>query len=267
MINDVFIIEDTKKTTQFRNNPLVTGPQKLRFYAGIVIRNAEGYAAGTFCMFDTIPRKLSKDEIEILKDFALLAEMAYRARNFGKSQSELLNELDAARRDALIDPLTKLWNRGGWDRLFATEFKMAVKKQESLAVMMIDLDHFKTINDTFGHNEGDKAIILSAELLKSAVRNSDIVARFGGEEFTIIIRGVPVEGIANIANKLLNLFRNKGRLIFDNGKEHKFTCSIGICFAKSLSLDNSQENLLKQAEQSVYQAKEKGRNRYEIKSV
>lgn len=257
---DYFIIPDTLKDPRFSDNPLVLGPQKIRFYAGVPIKNVEGFSAGTFCMFDTNPRELSTNEVNVLQDFAKLAEMAYRARNLGQSQSELLVELDVAKRNALIDPLTKIWNRGGLDRLLNAELAIAAKANEPIAVVMVDLDKFKTINDSFGHSKGDNAIRLAADLLKSAVRSTDIVARYGGEEFTIVMRGLPSAQLSKVTCKVLSLFREKAVLNMEDGSSHAFTASVGAAFVDNVEQNIKPDILLKAADDAVYQAKKRGRN-------
>ncbi|WP_103654347.1 sensor domain-containing diguanylate cyclase [Agarilytica rhodophyticola] len=257
---DLFIIEDTLKDDRFFDSPLVTGSANIRFYAGMPIRNSEGHIAGTLCIFDNKPRELDIYQQSILRDFASFVEMAERARNLGHSQSQLLSQLKVAKRQALIDPLSKLWNRAGLDKLMASELALAKSNNESMAVLMIDLDHFKVINDTYGHAEGDNAIRLAAQILESGVRGSDIVARFGGEEFTILIRGISQDSVEQIGKNILSLFNEKAILLLDDGKQHRFTASIGISHAPALTENTQCEEILCHADNAVYKAKEKGRN-------
>ena len=160
------------------------------------------------------------------------------------------------------DNLTELPNRIlFYDRL-NQEIKKARRHKESVAVLFLDLDGFKTINDTLGHDSGDTLLREAAGRIVTCVRDSDTVARIGGDEFTVILSSIPTrESIVNVAKKIVEAIADPFML---NGKNCRITVSIGI----ALYPDNGEtaEQLLKIADAAMYLAKNSGKNRYRFVS-
>lgn len=160
------------------------------------------------------------------------------------------------------DNLTALPNRIlFYDRL-NQEIKKARRHKESIAVLFLDLDGFKTINDTLGHDSGDALLREAARRIMACVRDSDTVARIGGDEFTVILPNAPTrDSIVNWTNKIVEAIAAPFML---NGKNCQVTVSIGI----SLYPDNGEtaEQLLKIADAAMYLAKNSGKNRYRFVS-
>ncbi|HLO25782.1 MAG TPA: diguanylate cyclase [Geobacteraceae bacterium] len=161
---------------------------------------------------------------------------------------------------ATTDSLTELKNRRSiMDRL-EEEFQRARRLEEPLSLIMIDIDHFKTINDRFGHIFGDLVLKTVAALMKGALRSYDIIGRIGGEEFLIISPASSREDSAALAERLLNRIRHE--IISDGSAEAAITVSAGV--AMLTDGDDAPGMLLKRADAAMYQAKEKGRNRVVI---
>lgn len=160
------------------------------------------------------------------------------------------------------DNLTELPNRIlFYDRL-NQEIKKARRNKDSIAVLFLDLDGFKTINDTLGHDSGDTLLREAARRIVACVRDSDTVARIGGDEFTVILSSVPTrESIVSVAKKIVEAIADPFML---NGKNCRVTVSIGI----ALYPDNGEtaEQLLKLADAAMYLAKNSGKNRYRFVS-
>ena len=160
---------------------------------------------------------------------------------------------------AIYDTLTSLYNR----RLF--EERLGIETQKSfyggtpLSLVMVDIDHFKKVNDTFGHLEGDKVLCKIASLLKDSVRKKDTVARYGGEEFVLILPGAGLEESAMIAERIRRLVENTPMQIIGQAQIN-LTVSLGISNFP-IHRPNSKEELVKMADQALYEAKEEGRNR------
>ncbi len=157
-------------------------------------------------------------------------------------------------KQAHYDNLTQLLNRHS----FTQYLHQAVKKQQSFALLFIDLDHFKQINDTLGHNTGDKLLIEAARRLKHCVRESDIVARFGGDEFTVILTGIKNNG--SIQRICHDIIKHLSQPFILNDENAYISASIGI--AQFPQDSESVEDLYKYADQAMYDAKRLGRNRY-----
>ena len=168
---------------------------------------------------------------------------------------------EQARRDGL----TGLYNRAYLDEKIEREFKMAKARDWPLVVMFVDLDHFKNVNDTYGHQIGDEVLRASAEILGTCIRNDDIVARYGGEEFVIILPGCPQNPASVVTERIINKFRDKRHPAHD-GTEITVTASIGMAVMGEGVTFSSALELLGAADKAVYVAKDQGRNRSVIYS-
>ena len=174
---------------------------------------------------------------------------------------EHLQRLSSVKNLAIYDTLTGLYNRRYFDEKFGTEAQQAFVNKTSLSLVLIDIDHFKKVNDTFGHPEGDKILRGVATLLKNSVRKKDTVARYGGEEFILILPEANLEGASMIAERIRKLVENTS---FDIGNAHlNATISLGISSFPSHRA-RSKEELLKMADLALYRAKGEGRNRVSL---
>jgi diguanylate cyclase (GGDEF)-like protein len=159
---------------------------------------------------------------------------------------------------AIYDTLTQLYNRSYLGQVLEVEFKNSLLKKEPLSVIMVDIDHFKAINDRHGHDEGDRALIHIASLLKGSLRKYDIVARFGGEEFLVVLPKAMMKDAVVIAERIR---KSVEVTPLSGGKEKiHLTISLGIASIPAV-WPESKEELIKCADMALYEAKEKGRNR------
>ena len=151
------------------------------------------------------------------------------------------------------DKLTQLYNRFKLDKSLNEEMNRFQRYQHSFSILLIDIDYFKAINDTYGHNIGDTVLIEISHLLKKNSRKTDIVGRWGGEEFLIICPDTPLDGAISLAQ----LLRKKVEEFEFSVVNHK-TVSIGVAYARE---NDNLQNLLKRADDYLYEAKESGRNK------
>jgi diguanylate cyclase (GGDEF)-like protein len=159
---------------------------------------------------------------------------------------------------AIYDTLTGLFNRGSFEERLGIETQKSFYGGTPLSLVMVDIDRFKKVNDTFGHLEGDKVLCEIASLLKGSVRKKDTVARYGGEEFVLILPGAGLEESAMIAERIRRLVENTPVQIGQG--QINLTVSLGISNFP-IHRPNSKEELIKMADQALYEAKEGGRNR------
>jgi diguanylate cyclase len=159
-----------------------------------------------------------------------------------------------------IDHLTGLYNRGFWESRLIQEFKRFDRYQLNSTLVMFDIDHFKKVNDTYGHTVGDDVIREVSRALRSQLRDLDIAGRYGGEEFGVILTGTTAEGAAVFAERLRNTIENL--VVHSEGQEVKFTISLGINQLDESTPDHRA--WIEKADQALYQSKEGGRNRYTI---
>ena len=160
------------------------------------------------------------------------------------------------------DFLTKLYNRRYFNEVANNYFKSSMRKKESLCVIMIDIDNFKKINDIYGHLVGDEVLKELSSKMKQSVRSSDILARFGGEEFVILLPDTEQSGAVELAEKL----RKEAHDIKIETKSKgviTFTISLGISCLKH-NEDSSIEDILKRADTALYDAKFSGKDRVKI---
>lgn len=175
------------------------------------------------------------------------------------SSQEILSvqqhQIDTLRTAVLIDGMTQLANRSYFDDKLAEMIKLRQRYDESFFLIIIDVDNFKAINDTHGHQAGDRILKGVAFKIRSALRDSDFVARFGGDEFALILIKSTSQAAADVAWKLCCNIRDS-RFLLDE-TEIKVTLSIGA--AEAVAADTS-ESLLKRADSALYRVKETGRN-------
>jgi diguanylate cyclase (GGDEF)-like protein len=161
---------------------------------------------------------------------------------------------------AMVDPLTGLINRRGFFLETARVGRRQAENPQLAAVMLIDLDNFKSINDRFGHAVGDKVLQIFAETAVQSVRPSDFVGRLGGEEFAAVLHNVGRERAMVIAERMRSAFAEATSTV--DGCAVGATASVGMVFSDRADFDASE--LLVQADKALYEAKERGRNRVEI---
>ncbi len=206
---------------------------------------------------DYIPKPF--DEIELnariyacLRTKSLQDELSLKNRQL----EELLERVEIL---AITDPLTELFNRRRYETVLEKEFKKTRRYNSPLSCLMIDIDHFKEVNDEYGHNIGDKILQDTASILRNTFREVDIVARWGGEEFIILLPQTDKEAARKSAERVLKKISN---FKFPSVPDKKITVSIGIASVPSPKID-SGEKLINASDLAMYDAKKKGRNRIE----
>lgn len=168
--DDIFLICDTLADPRFADNPLVSGHPYIRFYAGCPLRSAGGYKIGTLCIIDSVPRGFDAEDAVALRDLAAMVE----------------DELSAFQ-TATTDDLTRISNRRGFLQLAQYSLNFCARQGTPATLAFIDLDRFKPINDTYGHAEGDRALVAFADAMRGTFRSTDLFARLGGDEFVVLL--------------------------------------------------------------------------------
>ena len=168
---------------------------------------------------------------------------------------------DRLREQARVDHLTGLYNRKAFDGLSRQVFTRAGLSDKPVALLMLDLDHFKGVNDTYGHAMGDCVLSLFARTVSGALRPADLMARFGGEEFVVLLPDTDTETAGDVAERLRSITEGLSFSCTDN--ELTITVSIGAAVGRPAEGDDV-ETLFHQADVALYRAKELGRNRIEM---
>jgi two-component system cell cycle response regulator len=180
-------------------------------------------------------------------------------------QSELISAQDSLRYQATHDPLTGLWNRSGILSILNRELARASRVQSHLSVIMIDLDHFKDINDTLGHLAGDAVLQETARRMRGSLRSYDEIGRHGGEEFLVVAPGSTSADASRLAERLCRFICENPIVV---GADQIVTVCASMGVASNSECGNvNEDKLLRVADMALYRAKRQGRNRVELASV
>jgi diguanylate cyclase (GGDEF)-like protein len=173
-----------------------------------------------------------------------------------------LQRIDLLETESITDPLTKLYNRRYLDRRIEEEVARSKRYSLNLSVLMLDIDHFKRINDTYGHQAGDVILCTLGSMIKTDIRDIDVAARYGGEEFLVICANTAIDVAALLAERLRQQVESHQFQFFDSsGRNQTIQISVSIGVASFNTSIDSKEKLIQTADQALYRAKEEGRNR------
>ena len=266
--SEVFTIERKGDTSTYRYMaPLYIEPACLTCHAG------QGYKVGDVrggisVMFDVsdVEKSLKWHRYGIwtlsLLVSILLIAIIY---SFVRKVKRLLDEAQAKLRElAVTDELTGLHNRRYFVQRFAEELGRAKRNGHSLGCMMLDIDFFKRVNDTYGHQAGDHVLQSISGLMKVQRRAVDVLARYGGEEFIMLLPEASLEGVT-VAAERLRASVEAASFTLDDGRMLQVTISIGICHlsGEQLATVEDHNDMISAADGALYRAKENGRNRVE----
>lgn len=234
------VIPDATLDLRFRNNPVVTGDPWIRSYLGVPLETPDGYNLGALCAIDVKPRAFDASQVGIMKSFAAL----------------VLNELEL-RQIAMSDLLTGALTRRGWIDMAEKELARARRYGTDASIIMFDVDHFKSVNDTHGHPAGDGVLRTLAQRCLAELRDSDVLGRLGGEEFAVLLPSTNATEAAVLAERLRKRFADEP--VDVDGVALRVTASFGVV---GLTQDiESIDAWLAGADARLYNAKADGRNR------
>jgi len=200
---------------------------------------------------------LTNERIDIIREFSKVINKAYNAITEKAQLKEKEEKIQQLQELAVRDPLTALYNRRYFMETIKREIAISKRDKTSLSLLMIDIDHFKSINDTHGHQAGDEVLRTISKIIKGAIRDSDLAARYGGEEIVLILPRTDLNGALKLAEKTRKLI--EAAIIIHNGKQIKVTASFGA--AQYFPGMGSENKLIEAADKNLYEAKETGRNK------
>ncbi len=238
-----------------------------RFLASIVVTGS--YVA---CYMYNVPGSLQYPDLHQFVPltgsaiflFTMIGHSLYHLDRINFFQSRLVKkQRERVRQLARRDQLTGLYNRREFEDRFENEFERARRYGMDLSVMMLDLDHFKEVNDTHGHASGDDVLSAVGRVMKSSTRQVDIAGRYGGEEFTMVLPETDLEETRPMAHRLKETIAGL-EFEADDGQPFQVTASIGI--AEYQSSDGDHEDIIKRADEALYRAKDRGRDRVVLAS-
>ena len=262
--DDVMVVPDAKNDPRFSHMALVRKDPNISFYAGCPVRAPDGRNIGSLCAIDTKKRTMTAEQIEILRSLALMLESELKVAQLSKSQYELINELDAAKRLVLTDALTRLWNRAGLENIIGREWSFAKNNNKPIAFILADIDSFAKINESHGRDNGNIILKEIAKRFLKAIRPEDTVGRFDGQEFMIVIPGCTPEMIEETAERIRHEVTSEAFEI--NRQSVRIEMSFGAASGMAIAGARS-DDLLRAADEAMRSAKVKGRNRTEVSGI
>ena len=272
--DEILVVNNASLDPRFADNPLVTGGPEIRFYAGMPLVNVDGEALGTVCVIDRKPRDLTPDQYEGLRALGrqvvallelrrlnldmqrMVAEREMLHTSLVSYQRELEEKNEALAIKASHDHLTGLLNRGGLDRIKQEARSGRVRFNGPYTVAVLDIDHFKRINDGFGHAAGDGVLKIVAEEIKRGIRGGDVAARYGGEEFVVFLPDSQLESAVMVVERIRAAVAARADL------PAPLTLSAGV--ASGVVGHDVVEAVFQRADQALYRAKRSGRDRVEV---
>lgn len=216
-------------------------------FKGLVIKNADLYTILAY------PSHLAETEL-IISMSTMTNELTNLTRELNRKNTALEDANKTITKLVHIDPLTGLVNRRGLDKTLDKEISKSIRHSLPLCAIMVDLDHFKKVNDTYGHEAGDEVLVKVAETILNTVRKEDIAARFGGEEFIIILPNTPLDSTINLANRI----RVAVEKLNFTSIATSITASFGVTEYKE---KETHHHFIDRADKALYEAKETGRNK------
>ena len=233
------VIEDALADPAFAQNPFVTGAPHLRFYAGAPLMTPDGHVLGAFCVIDTEPRSFGAEDVAMLQDVAAI----------------VMDELEL-RRLASEDVLTGALSRRAFREEAARALALAQRHDHDLSLALIDLDHFKQVNDVHGHGVGDAVLTRCVKACLGELRTSDVIGRLGGEEFAALLPHTGARAALEVTERLRAAIAAE---TFRSGEAtFRVTASFGVA-TRQRGLD--VDGLLREADSALYLAKAQGRDR------
>ena len=234
--NDVFVVEDALDDHRFKDNPLVTKAPSIRFYAGYPLKVNNGSALGTLCIIDTEPRAFDAEDSQLLKDLGVMAEQEIAALQL-----------------ATLDELTLISNRRGFSDLAKHSMNICRRRGLASSILLFDLNKFKPINDTFGHAEGDRALVVFANVMREVFRESDVFGRIGGDEFAVLMMDVDIENTELVIKRF-----QEEMTAYNQEAKRGYDIEFSVGYINTLIGDNVDiDDLLAEADKKMYATKDK----------
>ncbi|MEM8873457.1 MAG: diguanylate cyclase [Planctomycetota bacterium] len=229
---------------------MVTGENAVDIATSAIRNGATDYVVKTPDYIDTVP-------LVVQKSLAMTQMLRERETVHRQALSQLQSDVQRAEQEAATDPLTGLYNRRNFEKHLNQLFAECQRYPSNLSAVMLDLDHFKSINDTLGHQVGDDMIVLAGKTIAEVLRTMDVASRYGGDEFVLLFPKADAQTTAGIMQRLRNSFWNRSGQAL--AREVGLTMSIGIADVAGSGV-STPEALIAAADEALYRAKAAGRD-------
>ncbi len=256
-----FDVTDIAEESFFQSHTSGLDLPDMKALGGVPLTDPNGKRFGTLCIADANVRQFTEAELALLSSFGQLVSNDICMRSAARYAVRDLVELEHEKCDlfelATIDPLTKALNRRAFMRFGERELNRFKRENAKLSTLMLDIDHFKQVNDVHGHAVGDRVLTKMVSVVASVVREEDLVGRLGGEEFAIIL----VDSDANAAARVGDRIRQAIKQVKFPGDGGPFNVTVSMGVAEPLYAESSINDVLERADAALYQAKRSGRDR------
>lgn len=260
-----FDVEDMREEAFFSSNTQGLKIPNFESMAGVPLTDPNGKRFGTLCVADNRPRAaLTDSELSLLSSFGRMVSNDICVRSAARYAIRDLIELEHEKCDlfelATIDPLTKALNRRAFMRFSERELARFKRDNSQLATLMLDIDHFKQVNDVHGHAAGDKVLSKMVSIAASVLRQEDLIGRLGGEEFAIVL----VDADVTAAKRAGERIRQAIKQVKFPSEAGPFNVSVSIGVSEPFYNEASITDSLERSDAALYHAKRNGRDRVEV---
>ncbi|HZY67695.1 MAG TPA: sensor domain-containing diguanylate cyclase [Devosia sp.] len=238
-----FAVQDARLDARFAGHPMVSGEPNIRSYLGVPLTTPDGYNVGSLCALDDEPRQFDRTQGEILRKLAEIVVEHFELQQIAKQ-----------------DSLTGALTRRGFYAEVEKEFLRAQRYERPSTLVAIDVDHFKSVNDRFGHPAGDAVLVSIANACMSNMRRSDIFGRLGGEEFALLLPETDAQEARDAAERIRAAVEST--IVQVGGAEIRVTVSLGV--APMPGPGETVSTWFNEADIALYEAKQFGRNRVTV---
>lgn len=261
-----FNVADISGEEFFSSNTKGLQIPNFKFIAGVPLMDPNGKRFGTLCVADTQPREMDENELNLLTSFGRLVSNDICVRSAARYAVNDLVELEHEKCDlfelATIDPLTKALNRRAFMRFSERELSRFKRDNGRLSTLMLDIDHFKQVNDVHGHAMGDKVLAKLVSVASNVLRQEDLIGRLGGEEFAIVLADSDAAAAVRVADRI----RQAIKQIKFPSESGPFNISVSIGVSEPFYNESSINDSMERADAALYRAKRNGRDRVEMAS-
>ncbi|MEO1188543.1 MAG: sensor domain-containing diguanylate cyclase [Pseudomonadota bacterium] len=259
-----FDVADIRDEEFFSSNTHGLRIPKFQSVAGVPLTDPNGKRFGTLCVADEQTRQMTESELNLLSSFGRLVSNDICVRSAARYAVRDLIELEHEKCDlfelATIDPLTKALNRRAFMRFSERELARFKRDNGQLATLMLDIDHFKQVNDVHGHATGDKVLSKMVSVAASVLRQEDLIGRLGGEEFAIVLVDSDAKAAAGVADRI----RQAIKQVKFPSETGPFNVSVSIGVSEPFYNEASINDALERSDAALYRAKRNGRDRVEV---
>lgn len=270
---DILVVPDTHKDDRFSDNPLVTGPQNIRFYAGSPLLTAKGEALGTLCVIDRSPRNLDETQKESLRALArqvmnqlelrrYIHEQEQRKQELAEYQRNLEEAYDQLEIVSLTDDVSGFHNTRFLHNFLDHSLNPDHHDNNELSLIFFDMDNFKDVVDTYGHLIGTKVLREVAQVVNHQLETNDRIVRYGGDEYVVILPGQSKDK-ARLKAEMMKQAISSTVFMGEEGLSIKNTASFGLATYPEDARD--KHFLLAEADKCLFKSKREGKNRVTVK--